>query len=79
MQETTKSTATKTTTNTLGRRYLTEKELAEATGLALSTIRNQRSNRRGIPFIKMKKSVRYDWNDVVEYMNQNRVQTNTVY
>ena len=75
MQEATKSTTAKA----LGRRYLNEKELAEATGLALSTIRNQRSNRRGIPFIKMKKSVRYDWNDVVEYMNQNRVQTNTVY
>lgn len=75
MQEATKST----TTNTLGRRYLNEKQLAEITGMALSTIRNHRAARKGIPFVKMQKSVRYDLSDVIAFMDSNKVETNTVY
>ena len=75
MQETTKST----TTNTLGRRYLNEKQLAEITGMALSTIRNHRAARKGIPYVKMQKSVRYDLDDVVRFMDGNKIQTETGY
>lgn len=75
MQEATKST----TTNTLGRRYLNEKQLAEITGMALSTIRNHRAARKGIPYVKMQKSVRYDLDDVVRFMDGNKIQTETGY
>ena len=74
MQETTKST-----TKALGRRYLNEKELSEVTGMALSTIRNHRAARKGIPYVKMQKSVRYDLDDVVRFMDGNKIQTETGY
>jgi hypothetical protein len=38
--------------------YLTEIDVAEITSRALSTMRNDRSLNRGIPYIKIGKSVR---------------------
>jgi len=74
-----RDTTTNTSTNTLGRRYLNEKQLAEITGMALSTIRNHRAARKGIPYVKMQKSVRYDLDDVVRFMDGNKIQTETGY
>jgi len=34
------------------REYLTEREVSKITGRALSTLRNDRANMRGLPFIK---------------------------
>jgi hypothetical protein len=55
--------------------YLTEVAVAEITGRALSTLRNDRSIGRGIPYIKIGRSVRYDINDVVGFMQAHKIST----
>ena len=57
------------------KRYLKETEVAEITGRALSTLRNDRSCRRGIPYIKIGRSVRYNNQDVIGFMEAHKVQT----
>ena len=73
------NTPTTKPARTLGKRYLKETEVSELTGLALSTIRNHRAARKGLPFIKLGKAVRYDFDAVVRYMDKNQVETNTAY
>jgi len=53
--------------------YLTEVQVSEITGIALSTLRNQRFNRTGIPYCKIGRSVRYNLNDVIEYMESHKI------
>ncbi len=54
-------------------RYLTEKEVGHMTGFALSTLRNKRFNREGIPYLKIRRSVRYALQDVLDYMNAHKI------
>ena len=56
-------------------KYLTESEVAEMTGIALSTLRNSRFNRTGIPYVKLSKSIRYALNDVIEYFESRKILT----
>jgi predicted DNA-binding transcriptional regulator AlpA len=56
-------------------RYLNEKQVAEITGRALSTLRNERSQGKGIPYIKVGRSIRYDYSDVVKFMDAHKVMT----
>jgi phage terminase Nu1 subunit (DNA packaging protein) len=58
-------------------KYLNEFQVSEITGIALSTLRNQRFQRRGIPYSKLGggKSVRYSLEDVIGYMTESRVET----
>jgi hypothetical protein len=53
--------------------YLTEKETANLTRKALSTLRNDRHLRRGIPYYKDRKSVRYSLNDIILYMETRKI------
>ncbi len=53
--------------------YLTEKETSEVTRKALSTLRNDRHLRRGIPYCKDGKSIRYNLNDIVQYMEDRKI------
>lgn len=53
--------------------YLTEVEVSEITRLKLPTLRNHRHLSRGIPYIKIGRSVRYDPADVEAYMQKNRI------
>ena len=55
--------------------YINESQVAEMTGISLSTLRNQRFERRGMPYHKISRSVRYKLTDVVEYMDARRVET----
>jgi hypothetical protein len=57
----------------IGERYLTETEVSELTGIALGTLRNHRSLVKGIPYIKLEKSVRYALQDVINYMESHKV------
>jgi len=58
------------------KRYLTEKQVSELTGFALSTLRNNRFKRQGIPYLKIgKRTVRYLLDDVLAYMESRRIQT----
>jgi hypothetical protein len=60
----------------IGREYLSEGEVAQLTGRALSSLRNDRSRRRGIPFIRWgRRFIRYKKADVLIFMDSRRVET----
>ena len=54
-------------------RYITEKEVSSITGLALSTLRNDRATLRRIPYCKVGRSVRYLMDDVINFMESNKI------
>jgi hypothetical protein len=55
--------------------YLTEKQVAEITGRALQTLRNERFLGRGIPYVKVGRSIRYSLEDVVGFMEARKIRT----
>jgi excisionase family DNA binding protein len=52
---------------------LTTQEVADRTGLSRETLAQWRSQRRGIPYLKMGRAVRYDPADVQAYLEGCRV------
>ena len=58
--------------------YLNEKEVSQKICRALSSLRNDRFNQRGIPYIKVGRSVRYSYNDVIAFMESRKVITESV-
>lgn len=54
-------------------KYLTEKDVSEITGIALSTLRNHRSLRKGIPYCKIFRSIRYSASDVQSFMENHKI------
>lgn len=54
-------------------KFLNEHRVAELTGLALSTLRNDRSQGRRLPYVKIGKAVRYDVADVLEFMETHKI------
>ena len=61
--------------NSISKMYLTESECAAMTGLALSTLRNWRFLRQGIPYCRIgKRSIRYALDDVIKYMESRKIQ-----
>ena len=55
-------------------RYLTEQETSKLTSIAVQTLRNNRYERKGIPFHKLGESVRYAVEDIESYMQDNKVE-----
>jgi predicted DNA-binding transcriptional regulator AlpA len=55
-------------------RYIKEKEVARITGRGLQTLRNDRHRGRGLPYIKMGRSVRYSLEDVIAYMEARKIE-----
>ena len=55
--------------------YVTEKKVAEVTGRALSTIRNDRCRGKGVPYVKIGRSVRYCLQDVYDFMETRKIHT----
>lgn len=53
--------------------YLTEREVSQLTGRALSTLRNDRQMGNGFPFVKWGRFVRYNKKDVIEFMESRKV------
>lgn len=58
--------------------YVTEKEVARITRRALPTLRNDRHLRRGIPYCKIGRSVRYRLDDVIAYMEARKIKTEEI-
>lgn len=52
---------------------LTEEDVSKLTKLSLSTLRLHRQKGKGLPYIKIEKSVRYKREDVLVYLNTHRV------
>ena len=57
------------------KKYLTEKEVVEITRRALPTLRNERHKGEGIPYLKIGRSIRYAYDDVIDFMERHRVST----
>ncbi len=58
------------------KQYANEKVVSEITNKSLSALRNERSQGRGIPYLKVGRSVRYDLDDVISYMEACKIKTN---
>ena len=54
-------------------RYLSDREVSDMTGIAIPTLRNYRNQRKGIPYIKCGRSVRYSLQDVVDFMESRKI------
>jgi hypothetical protein len=58
----------------LEKTYLNEKEVAQVIGRAISTLRNERFLRKGLPYLRVgARSIRYKSKDVIAYMEGRRV------
>jgi predicted DNA-binding transcriptional regulator AlpA len=55
------------------KQYINEHEAARMTGLSVSTLRMHRYLSKGLPYIKVGRSVRYDPERVQEYMQAREV------
>lgn len=54
--------------------YLNEFEAAALSGRAVSTLRNERHLRRGLPYLKIgRRSIRYKMEDVTAFMEGRRI------
>lgn len=52
---------------------LTEKQVSERYNISENTLRAHRYQKRGIPYVKIGKCVRYRVSDIEAYMNQHKV------
>jgi len=59
-------------------RYVDEREVSRITGRSLQTLRNDRFLRRGIPYCKIGRSVRYNSEEVLRFMEAHKVQTESL-
>ena len=55
--------------------YIDEREVKRIAKRALPTLRNDRFNKRGIPYVKLGRSVRYRLADVLEFMESRKINT----
>ena len=52
---------------------LDEHEVARMTARAVQSLRNDRHNRRGLPYVKLGRSVRYALADINSYIKAHRI------
>ena len=52
------------------KRFITETEVSTITGMSVQTLRNWRFQGKGIPYVKAGRSVRYQYQDVITYMEE---------
>ncbi len=58
------------------KQYINEHDAAKMTGLSVSTLRMHRYQAKGLPYIKVGRSVRYDPERVQEYMQAREIVPN---
>jgi hypothetical protein len=54
-------------------RYLSEKAVSELTGIPVKSLQQQRFRRKGLPYCKFGKLVRYSLQDVIGYLESCKV------
>ena len=54
--------------------WINEKAAAEMTGLSVHTLRAHRLHRKGLPYAKVGRSVRYSTDDVAAFMAAARIE-----
>jgi len=57
------------------KQFVTEKEVSKITGIALQTLRNWRHKNRGFAYSKVGRSIRYDVDDVLAFMDSLKIHT----
>lgn len=58
----------------MARRYVSEREISNLTGISVQTLRNWRHLRRGFPYIKVApRFIRYDINQVEAFMEARKI------
>ena len=56
-------------------RYVNEREVSKITGMAIQTLRNHRFQKRGFPYSRIGRSIRYSIQDIINYMERRKIQT----
>jgi predicted DNA-binding transcriptional regulator AlpA len=56
-------------------RYINERETSKIMGLSLPTLRNYRHLRKGPPYVKIGRAVRYNQTDIFKFMESKKIQT----
>ncbi len=54
-------------------KWLNEQEVSEITGIAVQTLRNWRFERKGPPYCKIGRMVRYPVADLTHFMEENTI------
>lgn len=54
-------------------KYITTDTLAEITGMSKSTLESDRYKRRGFPYYRIGRAVRYRLDEVLDQINQSRI------
>jgi len=54
-------------------KWVSERTVSEMSGMSIQTLRNWRHLRKGPPYSKVGRSVRYDLSDVEAYFQQRRI------
>jgi hypothetical protein len=57
------------------KKLVSEKVLAEITGFELAKIRNDRWRRKGLPFYRIGRTIRYDLDEIYAALEKCRVET----
>lgn len=55
------------------RRFVDEHIVSQVTGYALQTLRTWRHQRRGFPYYKIDRSIRYDLDECFKYMDDHKI------
>ncbi|WP_049758076.1 helix-turn-helix domain-containing protein [Nitratidesulfovibrio vulgaris] len=60
-------------TETSDIQWVSEKTAAQLTGLSVHTLRGHRLRRKGLPYTKVGRAVRYSITDIASFMQANRI------
>jgi phage terminase Nu1 subunit (DNA packaging protein) len=60
------------------KQYVNECEISKITGLAIQTLRNWRHKGCGFPYFKIGRTIRYDLDDIVIFMQNKKVEPEEV-
>jgi len=56
------------------RRYINEKDVSRFMGKSVMALRMDRHKRQGLPYHKVGKRVFYDREEIIQYMDEHRIQ-----
>ena len=59
-------------------KYINEKEVSGMVGRGLQTLRNDRCKGVGLPYRKIGRSVRYNFQEVIDFMEAHKIETDAL-
>jgi hypothetical protein len=61
----------------MSKKYVTEIVLATTFDISVQRLRNDRFNRKGFPYVKIGKSVRYDLEEIMAIVEESKIVTSS--